>query len=256
MRHLMLAVLITAMILLGACAKQAPAPEVILTPEEVLACLTELNINAIQEVTLQVAEVDKKIAEVEEKEAKLAEIQAKIDEDIAYLDAEMAEKVIRDYFYYEYIMPEENLGFYQNDCYELVKFERQYHYSQDFQDDVLWNIFQDIIVMDKASGVKDTIEVFEEHLAVEKSPYIRQKTAKLKAAEESDTLLNDMLQYTDSWEIREEGNEIYSISGYGLGYTDQLTTGKWLYYMGPKTMEPQSPDSNRLKNILTANTSA
>jgi hypothetical protein len=41
-----------------------------------------------------------------------------------------------------------------------------------------------------------------------------------------------------------------------LGYTDQLTTGKWLYYLGPETMEPKSPDSTRLKDILTAKTSA
>lgn len=256
MRHLMLAVLITAVILLSACAKQAPAPEVILTPEEVLAYLKELNSNAIQEITPQVADLDKKIAEVEEKEAKLAEIKAKIDETIAYLDEEMAEKYIQDYFYWVFTMPEENLGFYQNECYKLVTFEIQYHYSQDRQDDPPWNIFLDITIMDKASEVKGTPETFEKYLAVEKSAYVREKTAKLEAVEKANTVLNDMLQYADSWEIREEGNEIYSISGYGLGYTDQLTTGKWLYYMDPNTMEPKSPPSIKLKNILTAKTNA
>jgi hypothetical protein len=254
MRHLMLAVLITAVILLGACAKETPAPEVILTPEEVLACLTELHITAIQEVNQQVDDLNEKIAAVEEKETRLTEIETLIDEAIAGCDEEMADKFIGDNMYWLFTMPEEYLEFYQNECYKLVKFETQYHYSQDRQDDIPFNIFLDIIIMDKASGVQDAPEVFEERLAVEKSPYVRERTAKLEAAEKASTVLNEMLQYADSWEIREEGNQIYSISGYGLGYTDQLTTGEWLYYMGPQTMEPQSPNSIKLKNILTAKT--
>lgn len=253
MSRLILAVLVTTVILLGACTKPAPPPEITLTSEEVLACLTELNSNAIQEIAPQIADLDKKIAGVEEKEAKLAEIKAKIDETIAYLDEEMAEKYIQDYFYWVFTMPEENLEFYQNEYYALVTFEIQYHYSQEGPP---WNIFQDIIIMDKASEVKGTPETFEKHLAVEKSAYVREKTAKLEAAEKASKVLTDMHQYADSWEIREESKEIYSIRGYGLGYTDQLTTGKWLYYMGPKTMEPNSPDSIRLKDILTAKTNA
>ena len=251
----MLVVLIAAVILPTACAEQAPTtPEVILTLEEVSAYFTELNSSAIQEIELQIADLDEKITGAEEREAKLAEIKAKIDEVIAYCDEEMAGVFIGDNTYWEFIMPDDYLVDYQNDCYKLVKFERQYHYNQDFQDDVPWNTFQEIIIMDKASGVEDTLEVFERSFAVEKSPYVRGKTTRLEAAEKAGTTLNDMLQYADSWEIRDEGNEIYSVSGYGLGYTDQLTTGKWLYYMGPKTMEPTSPDSNRLKDILTVKT--
>jgi hypothetical protein len=256
MRQLILAILIATVILLVGCTEQTPAPEIILTPEEVSACLTELNSTAIHEITSQVADLDKKISEVEQKEAKLAEIQAQIDEDIAYLDELMADTTVRHNQYYEYIMPEEYLIYYQNDFYKLVKFERQYHSNQDFQDDVLWNIFQDIIIMDKASGVKDNIKVFEERLSVEKSTYTRQKTAKLEAEAKATQILGEMLQYADSWEISDEGNEIYSISGYGLGYTNHLTTGKWLYYMGPNTMEPKSPDSIRLKDIIAAKTNA
>jgi hypothetical protein len=253
---MILAVLVLTVISLGACAEQAPTtPEVTLTSEEVLAYLTEMSSNAIQEISLQVTDLDNKIAEMEEKEAKLAEIKAMIDETIAYLDKEMASTTVPNNQYYYYVMPEEYLASYQNDCYELVKFERQYHYSQDFQDNVLWNTFQDTIIMDKASEVKDTPEVFEERLAVEKSPYVRDKTAKLEAAEKASAVLNDMLQYADSWEITDEGNEVCSISGIGLGYTDQITTGNWLYYLGPKTMEPMSPDSIRLKDVLTAKTS-
>jgi hypothetical protein len=168
MRHLMLAVLITAVILLGACAKQAPAPEVILTPEEISAYLTELNSNAIQEITQQVADLNETIVE---KDSRIGG----------------------------------------------------------------WG----------GLGTPG---------ANERAAYEREITAKLNAAEKASTVLNDMLQYADSWEIRDEGNEIYSVSGYGLGYTDQLTTGKWLYYLGPKNMEPKSPDSTRLKDILTAKT--
>jgi hypothetical protein len=238
----------------GQQAEPATTPEVILTSEEILAYFAELNSTAVKEITLQVADLDKKIAEVEDKETKLAEIKAKIDETIAYWDEEMAEnKDIRDYFYWEYTMPEEYFEYYENECYKLVTFEVQYHYSQDR---LSWNTFQDIVIIDKASGVKDTIEVFEERLAVEKSPYVRGKTAKLEAVEKANTILNDMLHNSDGWEIREEGDEIYSIEGYGLGYTDQLTTGKWLYYLGSKTMEPKSQYSIRLNDILTAKTSA
>jgi hypothetical protein len=254
MRYLMLIFLIAAVILPTACAEQAPTtPEVILTSEEVLTYFAELHSTAVEEINLQLADLDEKIADVEEKETKLADIKARIDAEIALCDAEMAEnKDIRDYFYWEYTIPEEYLEFYENERYKLVKFEVQYHYNQDRSD---WNTFQDITIMDKATGVKDSLEVFEKSLAVEKSPYVRGKTAKLEAIEKANTILNDMLQNSDSWEIREEGDEIYSIAGYGLGYTDQLTTGKWLYYLGPKTMEPQSPDSTRLKDILTAKTS-
>jgi hypothetical protein len=255
MRQMILTVLVATMISLSACAQQAPTtPEVTLTSEEVLAYLAELSSNAIGEVSLQVSDLDEKIAEVEEREAKLAEIRAALDEVITYLDEEMTSTNVQNNQYYYYAMPEEYLASYQNDCYELVKFERQYHYSQDFQDNALWNTFQETTIMDKASGAKDTPEVFESRLAMEKSPYVRQKTARLEAAEKASAVLNDMLQYADSWEITDEGNEICSVSGYGLGYTDQLTAGSWLYYLGPNIMEPQSPDSLRLKDIITTKT--
>jgi len=170
MRHVILAVLIMSVISFSACAKQAPAPEVILTPEEVSAYLTELHISAIQEVNQQVDDLNETIVE-------------------------------------------------------------------------------------KDGMIGGWGGLFTPG-ANERAAYEREITAKLKAVEKANTVLNDMLQYADSWEIREEGNEIYSISGYGLGYTDQLTTGKWLYYLGLKNMEPKSPDSTRLKNILTAKTSA
>lgn len=251
MRHLILAVLITAVIFLGGCTKQAPTPEVTLTPEEVLACLTELNSNAIQEIAPQIADLDNKIAEVEEQETMLTEIETLINEAIAYCDAEMAEKEIRYGHYWTYSMPEENLEFYQNECYELVTFEIQYHYCQGGPP---WDSFPEIAIKDKESGVEGIPETFAKYLDTEKSVYVRDMTAKLEATEKASEVLNDMLQYADSWEIKEEGNESYSVSGYGLGYTDQLTTGKWFYYMGPETMEPQSPNSIKLKDILTAET--
>jgi len=70
--------------------------------------------------------------------------------------------------------------------------------------------------------------------------------------EEADWLLFRVLSNKNDWDIKEISTNVYSVSGYGLGYSDeQLSYGEWYYYESPKTMEPRSSASKKLKDAIT-----
>ena len=74
-------------------------------------------------------------------------------------------------------------------------------------------------------------------------------------------LLNNVLNYESDWDIREISTNVYSVSGYGLGYKSTVyrhlsdreyyTYGEWYYYASPDIMEPRSSVSSNLKDAIT-----
>lgn len=243
MRSLSIILLVIALLCTG-CGKAAtPPPETPAVSEEVVSYLIELNDKAMQEMTTEIADLDEKIAGIEEKEACLHAIKSKIDAAVKASEEEMAEREEREGWYWRYSASEEDLKFFENECYQLVKFELVYTGAEGTH-------FDDISIMDKETGETATPESFETDLHETKKNYANRKTIKLKAQQEANQILTDVLQSKDTWKVNKRDNGVYSISGYGLGYTDQLSIGEWYYYEYSKTIEPMSAASIRLKDAI------
>jgi len=243
MRSLTIILLVIALLCTGCGKAAAPPPDTLAVSEEVVSYLIELNNEAMQEITVEIADADRQIAEIEKKEVYLHEIKSKIDREIIATEEEMAEREERVGLYWIYSVPEENLKFFENECYQLVKLELVYTAAEGAH-------FDDLSIMDKEIGDTGTPESFEIDLRVTKKNYVNRKTVKLKTQQEANQILDGVLQSKDAWEVNEIDNGIYSISGYGLGYTDQLSIGEWYYYESSKTIEPMSPASIRLKDAI------
>lgn len=247
MRSLSIILLVIALLCTSCGKAVTPPPDTPAVSEELVSYLIQLNNKAMQEITAEIAKVDKQIAEVEEKEVYLHEIKSKIDMYIIASEEEMAEREVRRGWFWTYSVPEENLKFFSNKCYQLVKLELVYTGAEGAH-------FDEISIMDKETGDTGTPESFETDLSETKKIYVNRKTAKLRAQEEANQILSDVLRSRDTWKVTEIDNGIYSISGYGLGYTDQLSIGEWYYYEFSKTIEPMSPASIKLRDAITANT--
>lgn len=243
MRSLSIILLVIALLCTSCGKAAAPPPERPAVSEEVVTYLIELNDKAMQEMTAKIADLDKQIAEIEEKETYLHEIKSKIDREIIYSEEKMAEMKEKIGRYWIWSVPEENLKSFENKCYQLVKFELVYTGAEGTH-------FDEISIMDKETGETATPESFETDLREIKKIYANRKTIKLKAQQEANQILSDVLQSKDTWKVNERDNGVYSISGYGLGYTDQLSIGEWYYYESSKTIEPMSAASIRLKDAI------
>ncbi len=252
MRSLTVIPLVIALLFTG-CGKAAtPLPDTVAVPEEVVAekvvsSLIELNDNAMHEIASEIADLDKKIAEIEEQEVDLHAIKSKVDREITASEEFVSEQAERMGWYWTWSMPEENLKYFGNKCYELVKLELVYTGAEGEH-------FDDIAIRDKETGDTGTPESFEADLHAYKSAHVNRKTAKLRVQEEANQILSDVFESKDVWKVSEIDNGIYAITGYGLGYTEQLSIGEWYYYESGKTIEPISPASIKLRDAITANT--
>jgi len=213
MKSITTILLVIALLCTGCGKAVTPPPDTLAVSEKAVSYLVGLNDDAMQEIAAEIADLDDKIAEIEEKEVYLHEIKSKIDREIMATEEKMAEKKERIGWYWTWSVPEENLKLFENKCYELVKFELVYTGAE-------LEHFDDISIRDKATGVTGTPESFETDLSGTKSIYVNRKTAKLRVQEEANQILTDALQSKDSWKVNEIDKGIYSISGYGLGYTD------------------------------------
>ena len=111
----------------------------------------------------------------------------------------------------------------------------------------------DIPVRDKETGNKESPELLKEGLGRRKSTLVSKKMAKEDAKELAQNLLNAVLEQQDVWEIRERNKGVYSVIGYGLGYSaEQIVEGEWYYYEDSKTIEPKCPAGIKLRDAITA----
>jgi len=159
----------------------------------------------------------------------------------------MAEEELVPGIYWYFNMPEEDFNYFENNYYQLVNFKLVWQKGGEG-----WRLFSEISIMDKATKDPGIPAFFEKKVSSSKSHFVSSKIAKEEAKEEASQILTDVLKYKDAWKIMEVQEKVYSISGYGLGYTEQLSVGEWYYYEDPKVIEPKSSASRELMRSITA----
>ena len=83
------------------------------------------------------------------------------------------------------------------------------------------------------------------------SELVAEKEARSAAQQQADRILNQIIKPKNGWETEEVSSGVYSVSGYGLGYTDQMSFGKGYYYGDEKSIEPRSQEAMKLRNMIT-----
>ena len=229
----------------------APAPDAPELPSisrGVISCLRQLHNEAMQQIDAEIADLDNQITVIEEKELELEEIKTQIDEAVSALDEEVAQERLRTGGWWEFTMTEEELESYRNEYYELVEFELRWDARVK---EGIWELDQDIAIRDRETGSAGTPELLQGELRMYNSELVDNKDVKIELQQESNRILTEVIGNQDAWEIDEISKGVYSVSGYGLGYTEQLSFGEWYCYQDSETIEPRSSASVNLKQMIT-----
>jgi hypothetical protein len=62
--------------------------------------------------------------------------------------------------------------------------------------------------------------------------------------------MGNILKYINDWKINKVSDATYSVSGPGLGWTEQLTSGAWQYNQDTGTLVPDDNQADALNNIV------
>lgn len=76
------------------------------------------------------------------------------------------------------------------------------------------------------------------------------RVAMVDARDLSVSTVNNILKYVNDWKIKKVSGTTYSVSGPGLGWSEQLTTGAWEYNRDAGTMVPSDNQSDNLNSII------
>lgn len=258
---LIIAMLLVAFFLSISCAVSEPIPEAtpeeamveqesLLLTEEVCNCFEELHTNAMDEIDLEIADLDGEIALIEEKATALMQITTQIDDAISILNEEVAKESLKTGMYWYFILPKEEYYMFLNKYFEISEFELRWLARTKEE---LWELTKrSIKIRDRETGVDGPPHTFEEKLERQYSDLISNKNAMIKAKEEAVEMLAAVLDKANDWGITEISSMVYLISGYGLGYNEQLCLGEWYYYEDSKTVEPKSSSASKLRDMIVA----
>lgn len=227
-----------------------PRVEVTTATVEVVICFNELHNEAMLQIDADIADLDSQITVIEEKEQGLQELKTQLDNVVQELDEEVAQERLRTGGWWEFTMPQEDFGLYENEYYKLVEF----HLRWDARvEEGFWELTKNIRVENKETGLAGVLEVFLGELGMNHGELINRKEIKLQLQSESARILAEIVDHEDDWEIVKMSNGVYEVSGYGLGYTDQPSFGEWYYYEESNSIEPKDQPAIGLRDALAGN---
>lgn len=89
---------------------------------------------------------------------------------------------------------------------------------------------------------------------VDEQNLLEQNRAELVAARDlSVSTMNNILKYVNDWKIKKVSGKTYSVSGPGLGWSEQLTSGDWKYDRDKGTLIPDDKQADNLNTIILGN---
>jgi hypothetical protein len=214
--------------------------------EEFVICLIQTNAGTINKVDSDLQIIDQNLYTTEEKLLKLEQVDVPA---VQWIDNQKV-KLLEEHKYgswHSRVTPE-SLAKFKNDQYQITALEVSVHEigtpNQKF-DTV-------IEVTDLSTKIQSDWEAVETDLKWRKSSLEESRQAKLDEGHLAASTLLGVIEHLGDWRIREINSTTYSISGPGLGMTDELTAGNWTYYRNSKEIQPVDAQSWALQKILSA----
>jgi hypothetical protein len=222
-------------------------PEVPSVAPEVVACFNQLHDEAMQQIDAEIADLDSRMAAVVEKKQNLQRLKDRIDNTVARVDEEVAQEELGTGYWWVIDLSEEEFDSYENDYYKLVELDVRWDARPA---EGYWEMTKSIRVEDKETGATGVPEVLLGELEAYQEELSDNKAAEQELQEEAAGVLADVVSHEGDWETEEISEGVYKVSGYGLGYTGQLSLGEWYYYEESDSIEPKSQAAIGLRDAL------
>jgi hypothetical protein len=209
---------------------------------EAAQSLIQMNQTAVENIDSQIATLDQQLYEAQEQVLKLEQV---LDPAFEWIDYQ---KSIPRAGKWDVKVLQSGLDQFQNDQYQITALE--------------------VVVTRDSTQVTDssyTIKVREfPSMQITDGDYLRahlndvqnllqqNRQVMVDARDLSGSTMSNLLKYVNDWKIKKVSEATYSVSGPGLGWSGQLTTGDWQYNRDTGTMVSDDSQAEALNNIILA----
>jgi hypothetical protein len=107
-----------------------------------------------------------------------------------------------------------------------------------------------IKILDSLTMQTEDGNTLHDRLATTQNLLEQNRKAMVDARDLSVSTMNNVLKYVNDWKIKKASGTTYSVSGPGLGWSEQLTSGVWEYTRDKGILVPGDQPSNNLNNII------
>ncbi len=225
--------LIFPIILSTGCTSRAVA-------SEAAQSLIQMNKTAVENIDSQIATLDQQLYDAQEQQLKLEQV---LDPAFEWIDYQ---KSIPRPGKWDVKVLQSGLDQFQNDQYQITALE--------------------VVVTRDSTKVTDssyTLKVREfPSLQITDGDYLRahlndaqnlleqNRQAMVDARDLSGSSMNNVLKYVNDWKIKKASGTTYSVSGPGLGWSEQLTNGTWQFNRAAGTLVPDDNQAEALNDII------
>lgn len=233
--------------LLAACSPTAETIDRIAV--EVVDSLMSVNTIALDNVESELDSLDQELYAVEEKLLKLEQV---VSPALAWVADEIENQksraeeglAVRDI-----PVPPEEFAHLQNDQYWVTTLELLVEGvgTTDLE-------FSSVIKVTDLTAQTREHRLWEEvdsELRAQKSTLEQEWQTELDRAELSILTFMDVMDRWEDWNVERIDDGVYSISGLGLGWDQELTSGQWTYYQDSGEVIPADSQGEALEKILT-----
>jgi hypothetical protein len=207
---------------------------------EVAQSIMQMNRGAVDNIDSEIATIDRQLYNAEERILKLDQVLSPAFKWVDY------QKSLSRPGKWDVKVLQSGLAQLQNDQFEVTSLEavitrdslsvtdcsytiKVHDFVTDQTED--WNILQDSLI-----SSKDTLE--------------QNREAMVEARDLSIATVNNILKYVNDWKIKKVSDANYNISGPGLGWSEQLTDGSWMYNRDEGALVPNDKPAEDLNTII------
>lgn len=211
---------------------------------EVVDCLMRMNIAALDEIDSELEKINQQLYEVELKLLKLEQV---VTPALVWTEYQAGKEMQQGTTSsWSIRVPSEELAEFKNDQYQVTTLQLT-ALEVGTPDQQFSSVIK---VTDLTTKTTCDWEAVASELELRKSTLERRMQAKLEKRQLSTSTFLEVISYWEDWEIEEISSNTYSVNGPGLGWAEELTTGKWTYYRDSGEIIPADSQCVALHKIL------
>jgi len=207
---------------------------------EVAQSLVQMNTGGIENIDSEITGIDQQLYETRVHILKLEQVLSPALEWVDYQKTEVEPGI------WNIQVDPSGLTKLQNDQYQVTSLE-----VLSTKDTGTETQFSYIIkIRDLATLQIDDWNTLQDNLADSKNLLEERRQTMLDARDLSVSTMNNILKYVNDWKIKRVSGTTYSVSGPGLGWLENLTTGAWEYDQDQGTLVPSDKQADDLNTII------
>jgi hypothetical protein len=207
---------------------------------EVAQSLIQINKDGIEHIDYEITRTNQQLYDTQVRLLKLEQVLNPALEWVEY-----QKEVSKPGKWYISVRPI-GLAQFRNDQYEVTALQVVINRDSNTVTDSSYTIkIHDVAAMQTDDG--DTLH---DRVVDSQNLLEQNRKALVDARDLSVSTMNNILKYVNDWKIKKVSGTTYSVSGPGLGWSEQLTSGAWKYQQDKGTLVPDDEPAANLNAVI------